>query len=116
MNDSEILARVCAAAADEKKAESITLLDLRPINGFTDFFVICSGTSEPQLKAITSSIRENVRKQLGLRPLAADGIPGSQWMVLDYGGVIVHVFLEEMRTFYDLENLWSDATRSEWVE
>ena len=111
MSDSETIARACAAAAVEKKAENLVLLDLRGVSGFTDFFLICSGSSEPQLKAISSSIREVVREQHGVRPLAEDGYPASQWVVLDYGDVICHLFHGEKRGFYDLENLWSDAKR-----
>jgi ribosome-associated protein len=111
MIDSEQLARTCAAAALEKKAESLVLLDLRGVSTFTDFFLICSGSSEPQLKAISSSIREMVREAHGQRPHAEDGYPSSQWVVLDYSDVICHIFLTEKREFYDLENLWSDAKR-----
>jgi ribosome-associated protein len=111
MIDSEKLARMCAAAAMDKKAESLVLLDLRGVSTFTDFFLICSGTSEPQLKAISSSIRERVREELGMRPTAEDGYPTSQWVVLDFSDVICHLFLSEKREFYDLENLWSDAKR-----
>ena len=114
MIDSETIARACAAAAADKKAENPVLLDLRGVSGFTDFFLICSGTSEPQLKAISSSIREDVREGLGARPFAEDGYPVSQWIVLDYGSVICHIFLGEKREFYDLENLWSDAKRVAW--
>ena len=111
MTDSETIARACAAAAAEKKAENPVLLDLRGVSGFTDFFLICSGSSEPQLKAISSSIRESVREKFGQRPLAEDGYPASQWVVLDYGDVICHLFYGEKRGYYDLENLWSDAKR-----
>lgn len=111
MSDSESTARACAAAAAEKKAEDLVLLDLRGVSGFTDFFLICSASSEPQLKAISSSIREHVREELGQRPLAEDGYPASQWVVLDYGDVICHLFHGDKRGFYDLENLWSDALR-----
>jgi len=111
MIDSETIARACAVAAADKKAENPVLLDLRGVSGFTDFFLICSGSSEPQLKAISSSIRESVREKFGHRPLAEDGYPASQWVVLDYGDVICHLFYGEKRGFYDLENLWSDAKR-----
>jgi len=116
MTDSEILSRACAKAAAEKKAENILLLDLRGVSEFADFFLICTGTSEPQLKAISSSIREDVRESLAMRPFAEDGYPASQWIVLDYGSVICHLFLGEKREFYDLENLWSDAKRVVWEE
>jgi len=114
MSDPEALARACAAAAAEKKAERIVLLDLRGVSEFADFFVICTGSSEPQLKAIASSIRERVRENPGQRPTAEDGYPASQWVVLDYGSVICHLFLGGKREFYDLESLWSDAKRLEW--
>jgi len=109
MNDPENIARTCAAAAADKKAGDIVLLDMRDISGFTDFFFICSGSSEPQLKAIASSMRERVKDVHQTRALAEDGYPGSQWVVLDFGSVICHIFLESRREFYDLEGLWSDA-------
>jgi len=73
MNDSEKTARLCAAAAADKKAGDIVLLDMRGVSDFTDFFLICSGSSEPQLKAISSAIRERTRDELGLRPAAGHG-------------------------------------------
>ena len=114
MTESEVLARACAAAAADKKAEDVVALDMKGISTFTDFFVICSASSEPQLKAIGSSIREQVREKLGSAPLSEEGFPGSQWIVIDYPGVIVHVFLAEKREFYGLENLWRDARRLEF--
>jgi ribosome-associated protein len=97
--------------AEEKKAEDVQVLDLRTISSFTDFFVICSGTSEPHLKAIASGIREGIRDECALSPMASEGSPISQWMVMDYADVLVHVFHQEKRHFYALENLWSDAPR-----
>lgn len=87
------------------------VLDLREISTFTDFFVICSGTSEPHLKAIAGEIETRLRKDHSLRPAAVDGFPASQWIVIDYLQVIVHVFHREKREFYSLEDLWSDAPR-----
>ena len=87
------------------------VLDLREISTFTDFFVICSGTSEPHLKAIAGEIETVLREDHGVRPAAIDGFPTSQWIVLDYLQVIVHVFHQEKRDFYCLEDLWSDAPR-----
>ena len=89
------------------------VLDLREISTFTDFFVICSGTSEPHLKAIAGAIEAGLREDHGVRPAAVDGFPASQWIVLDYMQVIVHVFHQERRDFYSLEDLWSDAPRLE---
>ncbi|MEI6350956.1 MAG: ribosome silencing factor [Verrucomicrobiota bacterium] len=108
---SEELATLCANAAAEKKAEDVVVLDLRGISTFTDFFVICSGTSEPHLKAIADEIVDTLRKDHDTRPSAVDGFPMSQWLVIDYGSVVIHVFHQSKREFYSLEDLWSDAPR-----
>jgi ribosome-associated protein len=86
-------------------------MDLRGISSFTDFFVICSGTSEPHLKAIASEIQEKLKKDHGVVPHAVDGYPMSQWIVMDYSDVIVHIFHTKKREYYSLEDLWSDAPR-----
>ena len=113
IDPEESLARLCADGALDKKAENVVILDMRTIASFTDFFVIVSGTSDPQLKAIASSIRGKVREAIDLRPLAEDGAPGSQWVIIDYGSVIVHIFHTEKRDLYALEALWGDARRIE---
>jgi ribosome-associated protein len=87
---------------------------LRGISTFTDFFVICSGTSEPHLKAIAGEIEQKLKQDHAIRATAIDGFPASQWIVLDYLQVIVHVFHQAKRGFYSLEDLWSDAPRLEW--
>ena len=111
IDPEETLARLCAEAALDKKAEDVVILDMRGISSFTDFFVIVSGTSEPQLKAIAGSIRERVREATGQRPTAEDGFPVSQWVIVDYGSVIVHIFHAEKRHVYGLEDLWNDARK-----
>ena len=73
--------------------------------------MICSGTSEPHLKAVSSGIRDGLHKEYGLSPLASEGSPNSQWIVIDYSDVLVHIFHSDKREFYALENLWSDAPR-----
>ena len=108
---SEELAVLCAAAAADKQAVDVVALDLRGISTFTDFFVICSGSSEPHLKAIAGEIEERLRETHNLRPTAVDGFPLSQWIVIDYGDVIVHIFHQSKREFYNLEDLWGDAPR-----
>ena len=90
------------------------MLDLRDISTFTDFFVICSAASEPQLKAIAGEIETTLKKEYSVRPIAVDGFPASQWIVLDYMQVIVHIFHAEKRAFYSLEDLWSDAPHLDW--
>jgi ribosome-associated protein len=87
---------------------------LRGISTFTDFFVLCSGTAEPHLKAIATEVETKLKEEHGIRAAAIDGFPASQWIVLDYLQVIVHVFHQNKREFYSLEDLWSDAPRLEW--
>lgn len=108
---SEELASLCANAALDKKAEDIVALDLRGISTFTDFFVICSGTSDPHLKAIASEIESKLRLEHQRRAVAIDGSPASQWVIADYGDVVVHIFHQTKREYYSLEDLWSDAPR-----
>lgn len=90
------------------------MLDLRGISTFTDFFVICSATSEPQLKAIAGEIETRLKGDEDVRAAAVDGFPASQWIVLDYLQVVVHIFHRDKRAFYGLEDLWGDAPRLEW--
>ena len=90
------------------------MLDLRGISTFTDFFVICSGSSEPQLKAIAGEIETGLREDHSIRAVAIDGFPASQWIVLDYLQVVIHIFHREKRAFYSLEDLWGDAPRLQW--
>jgi len=108
------LAIATARAADDKKAEDIMIIDLRGISSFSDFFVICSGGSEPQLKAIANSIRAQVHETLGIKPDVVDGLPASQWMVVSYGDVLVHIMHKNKRDFYALETLWGEAPCVEW--
>ena len=90
------------------------MLDLAGISSFTDFFVICSATSEPQLKAIAGEIETRLRDDHNLRASAIDGFPASQWIVLDYLEVVVHISHRDKRAFYSLEDLWGDAPRVAW--
>ena len=90
------------------------VLDLREISTFTDYFVICSGTSEPHLKAIAGEVEGRMKEDHRVRASAVDGFPASQWIVLDYLQVIVHVFHRDKREFYSLEDLWGDAPRVAW--
>ncbi len=89
------------------------MLDLRGISTFTDYFVICSGTSEPHLKAIASEIQGKLKENFQTAPAAVDGFPISQWVIIDYINVLVHIFHSEKRSFYGLEDLWGDAPRLE---
>lgn len=110
LSSSELSLRI-ADAAGRKKGENIVVLDLRGISTLTEFYVICSGSSEPQLKAIVDEIQDVLRKETNVRARRVDGFPYSQWVVADFGDVIVHVFHESKRHHYALEDLWSDAPR-----
>lgn len=94
----------------EKKAGNMVILNVREISAFADYFVICSGTSDRQVQAIASFIRENMKK-FDLFPLGVEGEAEGKWVLLDYDDIIVHVFLESVRAFYDLERLWTEARR-----
>jgi len=104
-------ALTCREWALEKKAIDPVLMDLEKIEGPALCFMVCSGQSEPHLKAIAESVEEGMREKLNTKPLARDGRAGSQWIVLDYGDVLVHIMHEQKRAFYDLESLWKDAPR-----
>jgi ribosome-associated protein len=99
---------VAVRAAFEKKAQHVTVMDLRPAQAFTDTFVICSGSSARQVKAIVESIEEMLKKA-GVRPSHVEGLTGSDWVLMDYFDFVVHVFTPETRAFYGLERLWGSA-------
>jgi ribosome-associated protein len=103
------VARQCVWAAQEKKALDPIILDLRDISTITDYLVICSAQSEPQIKAIANGVEQALKEGLERHPLAVDGFPTSQWIVIDYGDVMFHIFHEQKRPVYALEDLWSDA-------
>ena len=112
----DALAVVAAHAASEKLATDIVVLDVREPFGLADSFVIVTVGSERQAKTVAESVEEAVREAEGLRPIRREGEPSGGWVLLDYGDVIVHVFGEEQRDFYDLERLWRDAPRVAWEE
>jgi ribosome-associated protein len=95
-------------AAFDKKAEHVTLMDLRPAQAFTDTFVICSGRTARQVKAIVDAIEEALRKEQ-IRPSHVEGLERSEWVLLDYFDFVVHVFTPDTRAFYGLERLWGSA-------
>ncbi len=109
--DSRKLALLCRELADNKKAENISILDVRKLSSVTDYFVIASGTSEPHLRAIVDEITDRLRDDHDLRPKAVDGTFKAAWIVLDFFDVIIHVMRDDVRERYDLEALWGDAPR-----
>jgi ribosome-associated protein len=102
-------------AAQDKKAGAITLLDLTGLGAFTDYFLLLTGYSTPQVEAISDAV-EQALKVRGLRPQHREGRSGAEWLLLDYGGFIVHIFTERLRGFYDLERLWRVARRINFDE
>jgi ribosome-associated protein len=109
--DSRKLALRCRELAEEKKAENIVILDVRKVSSVTDYFVIATGTSEPHLRAIVDEVSDKLREQNRLHPRATDGAIRTNWVVLDYFDVLVHVMRADVREHYDLESLWGDAPR-----
>jgi ribosome-associated protein len=96
-------------AAQNKKAGGITVLDLDGLAAFTQYFVICTGYSTPQLQAICNEVEEMMYKELKRTPAHREGQRSAEWALLDFGGIIVHVFGEQARKYYDLERLWRAA-------
>src|SRR3954447_6798890 len=107
----ERLATTVAAYAADKKASDITVLDLREVAGYTDFFVVVSGTSDRQAKAIHDGIHQGLKKHEGLLPRRVEGVREARWILMDYLDVVVHVFTPETRDYYRLEALWGDVRR-----
>ena len=101
--------RLAVQAAQSKKAGAITVLNLNGLASFTDYFVICTGYSTPQLQAICNEIEEVLHKEMKRAPQHREGHRSAEWALLDFGGFIVHVFGEQARRYYDLERLWRAA-------
>ncbi len=99
-----------ARAALDKKAEDVVALDLRPAASFTDYFLLASGVNQKQILAIADAVVEKLRAE-GRRPDHVEGYPRQEWILLDYGTLVIHIFTRRMRSFYDLERLWGGARR-----
>ena len=110
--DSERKSLLCVKAAVEKKAFDLVLLEMKKVTAFTDYFLLCSGKSDRQVQAIAQAIEDELAKE-GIRPLGEEGKTEGRWVLMDYADVVVHIFLEPIRAFYDLEGLWVDAPRIE---
>jgi len=102
------LQQIAVSAAVEKKAIDVVLLDLRGRSDLADYFMICSGSSKAQVQAIADSIIENANSA-NIKPAFTEGYETGTWVIIDFMEIIVHIFLEESREFYDLERLWGDA-------
>ncbi len=112
----EELALACAKAADDIKAENIRVWDMRGVSNLTDYMVVCSGTSMPQLRAILRDVAGDVFELHGVKPVNSEGKADTRWVVLDYIDVMVHVMDQELRDYYGLEELWKDAKEVTWQQ
>lgn len=110
VTDAKITSLLIVEAALGKKALNPILLEMKGVTSFTDYFFICSGTSDRQVQAIAEGI-QNALEEEGVRPLGLEGTLEGKWILMDYEDVVVHIFLEPVRHFYDLEGLWLDAPR-----
>ena len=108
MTPEELADRIAAIASD-RKAIDIRVLDLRGVVGYTDYFVVCSGNTERQTKAIHDAVYQELKDEAGLLPRRAEGAGEARWILLDYLDCVLHVFTPEAREFYRLEHLWGDA-------
>lgn len=111
---SDAAARLAARAADDKKARDIVVLDVRRITPVADYFVICSGGTALHVRAIADGVREKLG-EAGRRLLHVEGYEPGRWVLLDYGDVVVHVFMEQDRSYYKIERLWADAEPLDWA-
>ena len=110
MEQTTQLVETITKGIQEKKGRRIVVADLQGIDGvIARYFVICQGSSPAQVEAITESIGEMARKELNEKPARVAGLENAQWVAMDYGDVLVHVFLPDVRSYYDLEHLWEDA-------
>lgn len=113
--DAPTTARLAADAIADKKGLDITILEVGDLFVITDFFVIATGTSRPHVQALAERVEEFL-KEHDRAPLRDEGLPEAEWVLLDYGDFMVHIFQPEARAYYDLERLWRDAPRLEWVD
>lgn len=104
------IAEQMARLALEKKAENVLVLDMTKVSGMCDYFVICSASSKTRGRSIAEHIESEMRKE-GVRTVHRDGLKESDWIVLDFADIVVHIFLSDLRKYYDLESLWGDAPR-----
>ena len=112
-----ILAEIAVKGMQEKKAKSIVKIDLRKLNlSVADFFVICHAESDKQIDAIADSVEDEIRNATGEKPFSREGFQLSEWIILDYGDVGVHIFNREKRGYYDLEDLWNDGIQTHYED
>lgn len=105
-----------ARLAANTRGQNVVVLDVSNISPVTDYYVIATGTSARQMRAVVDEVAEMAGEEFDMKPLSSSGYEGEQWILSDYVDVIIHVFSEEARSFYDLDNLWGDAKKVEWQQ
>lgn len=113
--DVQRWADIAAAAADDKKATDTVILDVGTVLAITDVFVVTSGANSRQVRTIADEIEKQLKERAGLSTVRTEGRRDLTWVLLDYGALVVHVFSEEMRRFYDIERLYRDVPRRSWT-
>ncbi len=111
MKSSQEWAEIAAIAASDKKAEDIIAIDVHELLVVTDYFVICTGRNDRQVRVIADEIEDQLREKGGIKPIGREGADEGKWLLLDFGDLVIHVFQPEERDFYRLEKLWGDAPR-----
>ncbi|MDA2955308.1 MAG: ribosome silencing factor [Actinomycetota bacterium] len=113
-SDALRIATIAAKAADEKQATDVTVLDVGEILAITDLFVVASAGNKRQVRTISDAITDAVRSETGRSPLSSEGVSEQQWILIDYGSVVVHIFDDETRRFYEIERLYQDVPSVRW--
>ncbi|CAB4539655.1 unannotated protein [freshwater metagenome] len=113
-SDALRIAKVAAQAADEKQATDVTVFDVGEILAITDLFVVASAGNKRQVRTICDAITDAVRRETGRSPLSSEGVTEQQWILIDYGSVVIHVFDDETRRFYEIERLYRDVPAVSW--
>ncbi len=109
----EKLIKLCEEIAYDRKAENIIRLDLSEMSAVSDYFILCTATSEPHIRAISERIQRGVLEKLKVKPVHVDGSPESRWIIVDFGNLMVHIMTADSRELYQLEELWNDAPKTD---
>jgi ribosome-associated protein len=114
--DAATRSRIAARAAGDKKGDDVLVLDVGEIMGIVEYFVITSASNTRMVRSIVDEVEHQLHEQTGEKPRAVEGLRDASWVLLDYGDVVVHVFLHETREYYGLERLWADAATLPWAD
>jgi ribosome-associated protein len=114
--DAQARAVLAAGAASSKKADDILVLEVGDIISITDYFVIASASNPRLVRTIVDEVERVMKEEASLAPRGTEGLDDASWVLLDYGDIVVHVFLDETREYYDLDRLWADAPRVDWEQ